>query len=107
VGDAFRRADDERRRMAGCERWPAGFLLPSLAVPKSSDVIDTVASGLESSVGRSSFSARTLNDVSRFKSDRRFSFIVLIRPFLQDMLLPCSQVYLLPLPPGDSCYHVG
>lgn len=58
-------------------------------------MIDTEASELESSTGRSSFSARTPNDVIRFKSVRTFTFIVLCCPFFQNMLLTCSQAYLL------------
>ena len=76
VGEAFRRGDDERGRFGGGERWPERFLLKPGPVPKRSALIDIGSSELESSRGRSVFSARRLSDAPRLKSDRTFNVIV-------------------------------
>ncbi len=83
VGEAFRRGDDERGRFGGGERWPERFVLEPVPVPKRSALIDIEASELDSSRGRSVFSARRVSDAPRLKRDRTFNVIVLCPPFLR------------------------
>ncbi len=83
VGEAFRRGDDERGRFGGCERWPERFLLEPVPVPKRSALSDIESFELDSSRGRSVFSARRLNDAPRLNSDRTFNVIVHCPPFLR------------------------